>query len=178
MLGRLNHVAIAVRNVEEAAKNFEKLGLELSKVEEVADQHALVAFFDVGSAHLELTAPMGEGALQRSIEKRGEGLHHLSIEAPDFDGLIARLEQGGVRIVDRFEAGPNEKTAFISPRSALIGLYALCGFANFASVGIQVGGISTLAPSRRHDLSRIGLLAMVGGTIASFMGACVVGVLI
>jgi CNT family concentrative nucleoside transporter len=54
----------------------------------------------------------------------------------------------------------------------------LCGFANFASVGIQVGGISTLAPSRRHDLSRIGLLAMVGGTIASLMGACVVGVLI
>ncbi|MEO6435199.1 MAG: nucleoside transporter C-terminal domain-containing protein [Tepidisphaeraceae bacterium] len=74
---------------------------------------------------------------------------------------------------DRFAADSN----FISPRSALIALYALCGFANFASVGIQVGGISTLAPSRRHDLSRIGLLAMVGGAIASFMGACVVGVL-
>ena len=74
---------------------------------------------------------------------------------------------------DRFAADPN----FISPRSALIATYALCGFANFASVGIQVGGISTLAPARRHDLSRIGLLAMVGGAIASFMGACVVGVL-
>jgi CNT family concentrative nucleoside transporter len=74
---------------------------------------------------------------------------------------------------DRFAADQN----FISPRSALIALYALCGFANFASVGIQVGGISTLAPNRRHDLSRIGLLAMVGGAIASFMGACVVGVL-
>ncbi|MEA2707539.1 MAG: concentrative nucleoside transporter, family [Phycisphaerales bacterium] len=74
---------------------------------------------------------------------------------------------------DRFAANPN----FISPRSALIATYALCGFANFASVGIQVGGISTLAPNRRHDLSRIGLLAMVGGAIASFMGACVVGVL-
>lgn len=74
---------------------------------------------------------------------------------------------------DRFAADPN----FISPRAALIATYALCGFANFASVGIQVGGISTLAPNRRHDLSRIGLLAMVGGAIASFMGACVVGVL-
>jgi CNT family concentrative nucleoside transporter len=74
---------------------------------------------------------------------------------------------------DRFTANPR----FISPRSALIATYALCGFANFASVGIQVGGISTLAPNRRHDLSRIGLLAMVGGAIASFMGACVVGVL-
>ena len=74
---------------------------------------------------------------------------------------------------DRFATNPH----FISPRSALIATYALCGFANFASVGIQVGGISTLAPNRRHDLSRIGLLAMVGGAIASFMGACVVGVL-
>jgi len=74
---------------------------------------------------------------------------------------------------DQFAANPD----FLSPRSALIALYALCGFANFASVGIQVGGISTLAPNRRHDLSRIGLLAMIGGAIASFMGACVVGVL-
>ena len=67
--------------------------------------------------------------------------------------------------------------AYLSPRSALIAAYALCGFANFASVGIQIGGISTMAPTRRHDLSRMGLLAMVGGAIASFIGACVVGVL-
>ncbi|HRK31371.1 MAG TPA: nucleoside transporter C-terminal domain-containing protein [Tepidisphaeraceae bacterium] len=68
--------------------------------------------------------------------------------------------------------------AYLSPRSALIATYALCGFANFASVGIQIGGISVLAPSRRSELSRIGLLAMAGGAIASMMGACVVGVLI
>jgi CNT family concentrative nucleoside transporter len=75
---------------------------------------------------------------------------------------------------DQFATNPT----FISPRSALIATYALCGFANFASIGIQVGGISTLAPERRKDLSRIALLAMVGGSIASFMGACVVGVLL
>ena len=67
---------------------------------------------------------------------------------------------------------------FLSPRSALLATYALCGFANFASVGIQVGGISSLAPSRRGDLSRIGLLAMVGGALASLMAACIVGILI
>lgn len=66
----------------------------------------------------------------------------------------------------------------ISPRSALLATYALCGFANFASVGIQIGGISSLAPDRRADLSRIALLAMVGGSIATLMGACVIGVLI
>jgi CNT family concentrative nucleoside transporter len=66
---------------------------------------------------------------------------------------------------------------YMSPRAALLCTYALCGFANFASVGIQIGGISTMAPTRRSDLSRLGLLAMVGGAIASCMGACVVGVL-
>jgi len=66
---------------------------------------------------------------------------------------------------------------FLSPRASLLATYALCGFANFASVGIQIGGISVLAPTRRADLSRIGLLAMIGGTIATLMGACVVGVL-
>jgi concentrative nucleoside transporter, CNT family len=67
---------------------------------------------------------------------------------------------------------------FLSPRSSLLMTYALCGFANIASIGIQIGGISVLAPSRRHDLSRIGVLAMIGGTIATLMSACVVGVLI
>ena len=67
---------------------------------------------------------------------------------------------------------------YLSPRARLLATYALCGFANFASVGIQVGGIGSLAPSRRADLSRIGLLAMVGGAIASLMAACVVGVLV
>jgi CNT family concentrative nucleoside transporter len=71
----------------------------------------------------------------------------------------------------------HKDASFMSPRAALLATYALCGFANFASVGIQIGGISTMAPTRRHDLSRLGLLAMVGGAIASCMGACVVGVL-
>lgn len=74
----------------------------------------------------------------------------------------------------RFAADPQ----FIAPRSAVIALYALCGFANFASVGIQVGGISTMAPTRRADLSRLGLLAMLGGALASHMTAAVVGVLL
>jgi concentrative nucleoside transporter, CNT family len=67
---------------------------------------------------------------------------------------------------------------FLSPRAGLLATYALCGFANFASIGIQIGGISVLAPNRRRDLSRIGLLAMIGGTIATLMGACVVGILV
>ncbi len=66
----------------------------------------------------------------------------------------------------------------VSPRSVVIATYALCGFANFSSIAIQIGGISGLAPERRSDLSRLGLRAMIGGTLAAFMTACVVGILI
>ena len=68
--------------------------------------------------------------------------------------------------------------AYMSRRSQLIALYAICGFANFASVGIQIGGIGVLAPTRRAELARLGLLAMVGGTVASLLTACVVGMIL
>jgi CNT family concentrative nucleoside transporter len=64
----------------------------------------------------------------------------------------------------------------LDPRSIVIVSYALCGFANVASVGIQIGGIAPLAPSRRHDIARLGFKAMVGGALATFMIACVAGV--
>jgi CNT family concentrative nucleoside transporter len=67
---------------------------------------------------------------------------------------------------------------FLTPRDAVLAAYALCGFANFASVGIQIGGISSMAPERRHDLSRLALLALLGGALASHMTACVVGILL
>ena len=67
---------------------------------------------------------------------------------------------------------------FLDSRSFLLAAYALCGFANFSSIAIQIGGISGMAPSRRHDLSKLGLISMVGGAIASCMTACVIGVLL
>jgi CNT family concentrative nucleoside transporter len=63
----------------------------------------------------------------------------------------------------------------LSERTAIIASYALCGFANFASVGIQLGGIGGLAPSRMKDLSRIGVRAMLAGAIANCMMGNVVG---
>tara|TARA_Y100000590_G_scaffold438627_1_gene561673 strand:- start:619 stop:1218 length:600 start_codon:yes stop_codon:yes gene_type:complete len=66
----------------------------------------------------------------------------------------------------------------ISNRTAVIASYALCGFANFGSIGIQLGGIGGMAPKRRRDLSKIGLKAMVAGAIASWLTATVAGLLI
>ncbi|MCZ2156302.1 MAG: NupC/NupG family nucleoside CNT transporter, partial [Bryobacterales bacterium] len=66
----------------------------------------------------------------------------------------------------------------LSPRSFVIATYALCGFANFSSIAIQVGGIGALAPTRKSDLARLGLRAVAAGTMANFMSACIVGMLI
>jgi concentrative nucleoside transporter, CNT family len=66
----------------------------------------------------------------------------------------------------------------LSARSIIIATYALAGFANFSSIAIQIGGIGGIAPSRRSDLSRIGLRAMIGGTLAAFMTATVAGILV
>jgi CNT family concentrative nucleoside transporter len=66
----------------------------------------------------------------------------------------------------------------LSERSVVIATYALCGFANFSSIAIQIGGIGTMAPERRSDLSRLGVRAMIGGTLAAFMTAAVAGMLI
>ena len=65
----------------------------------------------------------------------------------------------------------------LSPQALLITGYALCGFANFGSVGIQVGGIGSLIPERRHDLARLGLRAMLAGTLANFMTAAIAGLI-
>ncbi len=66
----------------------------------------------------------------------------------------------------------------LSERSTLILTYALCGFANFGSIGIQIGGIGGIAPKRRADLARLGIRAMIGGTLAMMMTACVAGILL
>jgi len=66
----------------------------------------------------------------------------------------------------------------ISPRSYILATYALCGFANFSSIAIAIGGIGALVPERRHELARLGLRAMVGGLLATYMMACIAGVLI
>jgi len=63
------------------------------------------------------------------------------------------------------------------PRSILITTYALCGFANFASIGIQIGGIGQLAPNQRKNLTELSFKALLGGTVACLMCGCIAGAL-
>jgi len=74
------------------------------------------------------------------------------------------------------QLGPLKAT--LDPKSFTIATFALCGFANFSSIGIQIGGIGALVPERRHDLARLGLRAMLAGTFANFLTATIAGMLL
>ena len=71
-----------------------------------------------------------------------------------------------------------EKGQSLTERSKTLATYALCGFANFASVAIQIGGISSLEPELRPRLARLGLKALLGGTLAALLTGCIAGVLL
>ncbi len=102
----------------------------------------------------------------------------IGVEAEDI-GKVGQL-LGEKTILNEFYAyGTLAKfkaaQAFIHEKSLIIATYALCGFANFASIGIQVGGISQMAPNQRQVLSQLGLKALIGGTICTLMTATIVG---
>lgn len=96
-------------------------------------------------------------------------------DAPTIGNLL-----GTRMVLNEFVAysqlGPMKAT--IDPKSFTIATFALCGFANFGSIGIQIAGIGALAPNRRHDLARLGLRAMFAGTLANFMTATIAGFLL
>lgn len=74
--------------------------------------------------------------------------------------------------------GELREAGTVSPRTLVLGAYALCGFANFSSIAIQIGGIGGLAPTRRSEIAQLGLLAVLGGALASWMTATIAGVLV
>jgi len=96
-------------------------------------------------------------------------------DAPTIGNLL-----GTRMVLNEFVAysqlGPLKAT--LDPKSFTIATYALCGFANFSSIGIQIGGIGALAPERRHDLARLGVRAMLAGTFANFVTATIAGMLL
>jgi CNT family concentrative nucleoside transporter len=76
------------------------------------------------------------------------------------------------------DLGTLKQSEVLMDRSVVIASFALCGFANISSIGIQLGGIGALAPERRHDLARLGMRALLAGTLANYLSACIAGVLL
>ena len=118
---KLDHVAVAVRDIHAAVEAFEKkLGVPCEGIERVPTEKADVAFFDVGGAHIELVASTEPGApIARSIEKRGEGLHHICLEVEDIDATVAVARAAGLAFTTE-APGPGaggSRVIFVHPKS-------------------------------------------------------------
>jgi methylmalonyl-CoA epimerase len=119
-IGKLDHIGIAVRNMAEARKFFEDvLGARFMYEAESERAGYRLAEFDLNGLTIELLEPFGENSfLHKFLEKKGEGMHHLTFNVPDIKKKIGELKGQGVRIVDEIEWSPTSYEAFISPRSS------------------------------------------------------------
>lgn len=120
MAFKLDHVAVAIRDLDLAVDSFEKkLGLHCERVEVVPTEKAKVAFFDLGGAHLELVASTdASSSIARSIEKRGEGLHHVCLEVENIDSALALARVAGLPLVNEtpVPGAGGSRVAFIHPK--------------------------------------------------------------
>jgi methylmalonyl-CoA/ethylmalonyl-CoA epimerase len=121
MYRRLTHVGIAVKSIDKSSDLFARLfGVMTSDTEEVADQKVRAAFFRFGEGGIELLEPTSpDSAIAKFIEKRGEGVHHLSFEVDDIEAEILRLKREGFRMIDEKPRLGAEgfKIAFLHPKS-------------------------------------------------------------
>jgi LAO/AO transport system kinase len=117
----LDHLGIAVRSLAAARGIYEKLGFKLSDAEVIPGENVRVVMVAMGETRLELLEPTSKNSvISKFIEKRGEGLHHVSIRVPDLAGVVRRLKLDGVRLVsDEIAVGAGgHRYIFIHPSSA------------------------------------------------------------
>lgn len=121
MITKINHIGIAVKSIDEAAKIYtDLLGLKVGDIEVVADQKAKTAIIPVGESKIELiesTDP--EGTIAKFIESRGEGLHHLALEVSNIEDALGTMVDKGVVLIDEKARKGVENTniAFLHPKS-------------------------------------------------------------
>ena len=130
MLKKINHIAIAVNNIEEAAKFFQNvMGLNLTGVEVVAAQKTRVGFFKIGESNIELVQPAEpDSPLVKFFETKGQGIHHICFEVDDVEAEVkAHLEKGATLIDQKPRPGAqNTKVAFVHQKSSSGVLIELC----------------------------------------------------
>ena len=130
MLKKINHIAIAVNNIEEAAKFYQDvMGLTLSGVEVVIPQKTRVGFFKIGESNIELVQPAEpDSPLVKFLETKGQGIHHICFEVDDVESEVkAFIEKGATMIDQKPRPGAHDtKVAFVHPKSSNGILIELC----------------------------------------------------
>ena len=119
-IGRFDHIGIAVHSIDKARPFFEGvLGATHRRTADHASGDFRVALFDLHVFCIELLEPINpDGFLAKFLARRGEGFHHLTLQTPDLANKVAKLEAGGIRVVDKNLDDPASIDAFISPKSA------------------------------------------------------------
>jgi len=130
MVKKINHIAIAVNNLEEAAKFYQTiLGLSLSGVEVVTAQKTRVGFFKIGESSIELVQPAEpDSPLTKFLEAKGPGIHHICFEVDDVETEVKAFLEKGATMVDRKPrpGAHDTKVAFVHPKSSSGVLIELC----------------------------------------------------
>ncbi len=121
MIEKLDHIGIAVSDIDDAMKFYSALGLSCTHVEDVSEQKVKIAFLPAGDVNLELlqsTDP--EGALAKFIEKKGEGVHHIAFKVADIEKALTQLKERGMELIDSIprKGAHGSKIAFLHPKSA------------------------------------------------------------
>ena len=125
----LEHIGIAVSNLDEAMIFYEEaFGLKAESIITLEERNVRAAFLSLGNTKIELLEPFGEGALSRFLEKRGEGLHHITFKVSDIYGSLKKLKEMGIRLVDEVPRTGAEGglVAFLHPKSTRNVLVELC----------------------------------------------------
>ncbi len=129
MFKKIDHVGIAVKNLEEAIKVWEGLGLKVDEIEEVPDQKVRTAIIHIGESRIELLEPTAEDSpIAKFIAKRGEGIHHIALGVTNIEEHLRELKERGYRLIDeepRIGAG-GAKIAFVHPKAVTGVLLELC----------------------------------------------------
>jgi methylmalonyl-CoA/ethylmalonyl-CoA epimerase len=129
-ISHIEHIGIAVKNIEESIKYYEEvLGMKCYSVEEVKDQKVKTAFFKVGDTKIELlesTDP--DGPVGKFIEKKGEGIHHMAFAVKNIDGALQEAEEKGVQLIDKQprQGAEGLSIGFLHPKSTFGVLTEFC----------------------------------------------------
>ena len=126
---RIDHIAIAVNNVESAAKEYQQvLGVDNVEFETVETEGVKVAIIHLDNGRIELMEPTNDSSpIKKFLEKRGEGLHHMALETDNIEGEVERMQGCGIQFLGKIRSGSaGTKVTFIHPKSLHGVLAELC----------------------------------------------------
>ncbi len=129
MIEKINHLGIAVTDLDKAIETYEKLGFRVDHREEVPSQKVEVAMITIGESHIELLQPTADDSpIAKFLEKKGPGIHHLAVEVDDIEQALKEYSNQDIVMIDKTprDGAHNTRIAFVHPKSTNGVLLELC----------------------------------------------------